>query len=78
MYVLALPCHVLLSHPLWGPDIAAPGKLITSSCAAINGINRVIVDRANELVSLSARGENLIAACAVLSTEEMQALQDAV
>jgi DNA mismatch repair protein MSH5 len=49
-----------------------------NSCAAMNGINQAIVDRANELASLSARGENLIAACAVLSDEEMQALQDAV
>ncbi|KAL4953439.1 muts domain V-domain-containing protein [Aspergillus filifer] len=48
------------------------------SCAALNGINSAIVDRANELVSLSARGENLIAACAVLNAEEMKALQDAL
>ncbi len=78
MYVLALPSLVLLSHPLYGLDVPASGKLITNSCAALNGINKVIVDRANELASLSARGENLIAACAVLSLEEMQALQDAV
>lgn len=48
------------------------------SCAALNGINQAIVDRANELIALSARGENLVAACAVLSAQEMQALQDAV
>ncbi|BCS25874.1 MutS family protein MSH5 [Aspergillus puulaauensis] len=53
-------------------------KSFGTICAALNGINKVIVDRANELAALSARGENLIAACAVLSTEEMQALQDAV
>ncbi|KAL4886538.1 muts domain V-domain-containing protein [Aspergillus karnatakaensis] len=46
-------------------------------CAAMNGINQAIVDRANKLATLSARGENLIAACAVLSREEIQALQDA-
>jgi len=45
-------------------------------CAAINGINQVIVARANELASLSARGENLIAACATLTTEETQALEE--
>lgn len=28
------------------------------SCAAINGINQTVVDRANELSLLSARGEN--------------------
>ncbi|KAL4958995.1 MutS family protein MSH5 [Aspergillus stella-maris] len=52
-------------------------KSFGTICAALNGINQAIVDRANELVTLSARGENLIAACAVLSAEEMKALQDA-
>ncbi|KAL4917638.1 muts domain V-domain-containing protein [Aspergillus aurantiobrunneus] len=52
-------------------------KSFGTICAALNGINKTIVDRANELASLSARGENLIAACAMLSAEEMQALQDA-
>lgn len=48
------------------------------SCAAINGINQTVVARANELASLSARGENLIAACATLTAEETQALEEAV
>ncbi|KAL4924405.1 MutS family protein MSH5 [Aspergillus undulatus] len=52
-------------------------KSFGTICAALNGINQAIVDRANELVSLSARGENLIAACAMLSAGEMKALQDA-
>ncbi|CAK45383.1 mutS protein msh5 [Aspergillus niger] len=47
-------------------------------CAAMNGISQTIVDRANEIAALSARGENLIAACAVLSAQETQALEDAV
>ncbi|GKZ42071.1 mutS protein msh5 [Aspergillus brasiliensis] len=46
-------------------------------CAAMNGISQAIVDRADEIASLSARGENLIAACAVLSAQETQALEDA-
>ncbi|RAH61060.1 DNA mismatch repair protein Msh5 [Aspergillus piperis CBS 112811] len=46
-------------------------------CAAMNGISQTIVDRADEIASLSARGENLIAACAVLSAQETQALEDA-
>ncbi|PWY89766.1 DNA mismatch repair protein Msh5 [Aspergillus heteromorphus CBS 117.55] len=46
-------------------------------CAAMNGISQAIVDRADEIASLSARGENLIAACALLSTEETQALEEA-
>lgn len=48
------------------------------SCAAINGIDGAIVARANEIASLAARGENLVAACAILSADEMQALQEAV
>lgn len=51
---------------------------IHDSCASINGINQTIVSRANELAALSARGENLIAACAVLSEEEMLLLGEAV
>ncbi|KAL5002701.1 muts domain V-domain-containing protein [Aspergillus recurvatus] len=53
-------------------------KSFGTVCAALNGISQAIVDRANELVTLSARGENLIAACAVLSADEVKALQDAV
>jgi hypothetical protein len=55
-------------------------KMIDSrySCAAINGIDPAIVSRANEIASLSARGENIVAACAVLSSEEMQDLEEAV
>ncbi|PYH95934.1 DNA mismatch repair protein Msh5 [Aspergillus ellipticus CBS 707.79] len=47
-------------------------------CAAMNGISQAIVDRANEIASLSARGENLIDACAALSEKETQALEEAV
>ncbi|KAJ5091751.1 MutS protein msh5 [Penicillium alfredii] len=36
-----------------------------------------IISRANEIASLSARGENLIAACAILSTEETHSLKEA-
>lgn len=55
-------------------------KILTSiySCAAINGIDASIISRANEISSLAARGENLIAACAAISAEEMEALQTAV
>ena len=70
MYVPSRPrsCLYFLRPPTHGAH----------SCAALNGINQAIVDRASELVTLSARGENLIAACAVLSAGEMKALQDAV
>jgi DNA mismatch repair protein MSH5 len=44
----------------------------------MNGISQTIVDRANELATLSARGENLIAACTTLSAEETETLAEAV
>ncbi|OQE05305.1 hypothetical protein PENVUL_c025G03028 [Penicillium vulpinum] len=52
-------------------------KSFGTICAAINGIDPAIVSRANEIASLSARGENIVAACAVLSPEEMQDLEEA-
>jgi len=36
------------------------------------------VSRANEITSLIARGENIVAACAVLSPGEMEDLEEAV
>ncbi|KAJ6109241.1 hypothetical protein N7486_001475 [Penicillium sp. IBT 16267x] len=52
-------------------------KSFGTICAAINGIDPSIISRANEIGSLAARGENLIAACAAIPAEEMQALQTA-
>ncbi|KAJ5682222.1 DNA mismatch repair protein MutS core [Penicillium macrosclerotiorum] len=52
-------------------------KSFGTICAAINGVEAAIVDRANEIALLAARGENLIAACAILSEEETKALQEA-
>ncbi|CDM30496.1 DNA mismatch repair protein MutS, type 1 [Penicillium roqueforti FM164] len=46
-------------------------------CAAMNGIDPSVISRANEFTSLSARGENIIVACSVLSSEEMQDLEEA-
>lgn len=69
MYVLVL----LYPHHTYSKSIDLP-----YSCAAINGIDPAIVSRANEIASLSARGENIVAACAVLSSEEMQVLEEAV
>ena len=51
---------------------------VRNSCAAMNGIDQNIITRANELAFLIARGDNLAAACAVLSPEETQALEEAV
>ncbi|GAD99872.1 predicted protein [Paecilomyces variotii No. 5] len=47
-------------------------------CAAMNGVPSPIVQRANEIATLSARGENLVAACAKMSAEETDALEEAV
>lgn len=54
-------------------------KLLTwYSCAAINGIDPVVVSRANEITHLLARGENIVAACAALLPGEMKDLEEAV
>lgn len=49
-----------------------------TSCAAMNGVDHEIVARAEELIIMSARGEDLVAACAALPEDEMAELQEAV
>lgn len=44
----------------------------------MNGIDKAIVDRADDLCLLSARGEDLVAACAMVSEREERELQVAV
>lgn len=44
----------------------------------MNGVDEAIVARANELVSLSARGQDLVAACARMSKAEEAILEKAV
>lgn len=60
--------------------LSSPCLLLTGHhrCAAINGVNPAVISRANELATLSARGDNLIAACATMSLEETQVLEEAV
>ncbi len=48
------------------------------SCAALNGVDATIVDRANYLVDISAKGEDLVTACAKISEKEENDLKDAV
>ena len=44
----------------------------------MNGIDKAIVDRADDLCLLSAQGEDLVAACATISEREESELQVAV
>ncbi|OXV09463.1 hypothetical protein Egran_02772 [Elaphomyces granulatus] len=53
-------------------------KSFGTVCAGMNGIDQVIVTRANEITKLLARGENLMASCATISTLEAEALGGAV
>ncbi|KAI2621077.1 muts domain V-domain-containing protein [Hypoxylon sp. NC1633] len=57
-----------------------PGRSISSfgsRCAAMNGINQVIVERAETIMLMLARNEDLQVVCSNLSDTEMQRLEEA-
>lgn len=57
-----------------------PGRSTSSfgtCCAAMNGIDPAIVERAEQLILLSVRGDDLVAACSLLSEEAMKELEGA-
>jgi DNA mismatch repair protein MSH5 len=57
-----------------------PGKSTSSFgtyCAAMNGIDSAIIKRADQLMLLSFQGEDLVAACEVLSEQDARLLEEA-
>jgi DNA mismatch repair protein MSH5 len=52
--------------------------LIMYSCAALNGVPSEIVQRAENLILLSMKGEDLVTACCQISKDEATELEESV
>jgi hypothetical protein len=53
-------------------------SLTALSCAALNGVPEDIVRRAEDLILLSIKGEDLVAACCQMPIDEAAELEEAV